>query len=73
MRTLAVIAAVLVTVGVTAQPTLAAQNSQQLTIKTKSSPPRAPIEEKAKQGKAKKPVPDKCGPTVPGKPATSTC
>jgi hypothetical protein len=80
MRIIVMMAAILAVVAVTTQPTVAIESGGNLTIKTKSSPPRAPIEEKVKQPKSKKQVktrqkvpPVGCGPTMPGKPSTSTC
>ena len=75
MRVFAFIAVVLAACGVTGQQTLAAQSGGQRETTTKSSQPtRAPIEEKTKQIKDKKLVPPTgCGPTMPGKPGTSTC
>ncbi len=76
MRTFAAIAAIIAVFAATAQPTLAQSgaNPDQLVIKQKSSRSQeAPIEDKAKKAKSKQKVPDKCGPTMPGKPSTSTC
>lgn len=53
MRIVVVIAAILAAVAVTIQPTAAAESGGKLVIKTKSVPPRAPIEDKTKQAASK--------------------